>query len=587
MKYFFQILFKSLVFSIILNGTSLYIFTIHSSISEVLYSEHDEYLYLPESLEYGGLSLNNIKMLTSISGIKDPRVDQQPHRLIKILLGKIGYAAGFSILSFNIFLDLIFCALSFLLFNLTFNKIFLGYSDQKIFFFNGVDFLTLLFLAQPWLINPLFIIDTFLLPSVDNYSKIQLFGLYPQSYPCIPVMRSVNTQASYPLIALSLFFLFSKRSLYGIVLSGLLAGSLIYVYFFSWIFLSSTAAIFLIINSRAVKNTLVVKYKYFLIFTGCFVLISIPGLVNIFESSLSSTYQIPSEVPKFIFVSPLLIIVAFIIGLKGLKKNSLSIDFFLSLLISTSIIMNIQVVTGKLLTPYHFLLFYAVPFLSVHSLAAIIDKFQKKSFLKHASITLLFCVFAFKIVYQHFYTIERFYKEQETIELIDYIKSLETDNEVFAMFPYSDPSGHWWSIYPSLRTTPYYIQYLSEKPIFPFNYEYINQEEQLYINYMIYNLFRGDNPNFDNYVNEVIYYPDFAYGIMSFEAMKRRIIRHKFENSIEIFLRNFSLPFKVRYLIVEPLLYPQFYDYVRSRHKEIWRSSENRYVLFVDSFVES
>jgi hypothetical protein len=350
--------------------------------------------------------------------------------------------------------------------------------------------------------------------------------------------------------------------------------------FFAWILVPPASIIFIILNSRSDNDFISTILKKFFIYTISFITVSIPGLISIFSSPLDSTYQIPQEVPLYFFISPLLIILTAVLAFMELKRNQTATAFALSLIISTIIVMNIQPVSGKLIAPYHFLLFYVVPFLSVFLVAVILKQFKDNLLFRRTIFALLTGLFIFKLSNQYLSSMHGFHNDKGSMELVEHIKSIKTDNEVFAIFPHFEAARHWWSLYPSRRTTPYYIQYLSEKPLFPFNYEFFDPEEQLYVNYLIYNLFRGDSPSLDTYIEEEIYYPDYAYGIVSFEAVRRRNILLKHKNNLDTILSREMLPFQIKYLIAEPLMYPSLYSYVKKQHEEIWRSSDNKYVLF-------
>jgi hypothetical protein len=577
-----NLILKSLFFSFLINFSSLLIYINLDGETDLLLSEHDEYLYLQESLEMGGLDVPHIKILTSPEGHKDPRVDGQPHSLVKKFFGFLGYRLGLTVITFNLLLDLIFSGISFFVFNLLFRALFDYSIKNEKSFFSVYDLYTSIFICLPWLINPFSYIDLKLMIPLENESAIQFFGLYPLYYPCVPVLRSINTQASYPLFGLAILFLLSnqRKKYLTLALSGLISGILLYVYIFPWMLSFVLGITYLITYSVWNNDYPKIRCKRMCIYILTFLVTSFPGLLMLYSNSLKDTYKIPSEVPIYIFLSPV-IFTLILISFSLIKKfKTPSLFLFISILFSTLVVMNIQPVTQKLLTPYHFILFYIYPFLSVYLAVFILYHLRKNVFFKKIICLVFISLIFFKTGDEYFKKVNLVEINRSDTELIQYLKEFNEQDSYFAIFPYAEISDSWWSVYPSWRTTPFYFQLISGKALFPFNYEYFSPEELLYVNYITYYLFRGDEAVLNSCDYEGIYYPDFAYGIVSFEAIRRRELCKEHKEKLPTLLSKNLLTLPIKFLITEPQLYPELYDHVKDNHKEIWRSSDNRYIIF-------
>lgn len=226
--------------------------------------------------------------------------------------------------------------------------------------------------------------------SIDAYSPLPEFKLgsflYQPifGYPCLPILRSIYIQAGYPLFALALFFLSCSMKDHEVSktqakYAGMIAGSLFYIYFFSWGAISCLAFFFivlLLISSLNSTNELYVRNFESSAFTFLLwnLITALPALIYLLYSFSKENIAhdgfsmiLPQYFNKVFYFSPFtfifILIFAFLYFKSTNPTKNLKELFLLAIaiLFSELILMNSQSVLGKLITPYHFLVFYLRP----------------------------------------------------------------------------------------------------------------------------------------------------------------------------------------------------------------------------------
>ena len=176
---------------------------------------------------------------------------------------------------------------------------------------------------------------------------------------------------------LSLFWLFLERKKwYFGALSGLFLGLSFYIYFYTWTFLYVFSGI-LILFFFFRKDWQAIKRVIFVILLSLFV--AVPYFINFYQTSIHQNYLEFQQ--RFGVVegrAPILGVVAILIFTVSLlffsRKYRNKYFFLLALAVTPLIVINQQVITGKILYPAHYHWYYNVPLAIIFLVVIFLNK---------------------------------------------------------------------------------------------------------------------------------------------------------------------------------------------------------------------
>ncbi len=462
------LLLRAIALSFLLNLPALIEFARTGGLSPWIFSDWDEPIYLPHALRAGAISFadwfeieNGAPRAFVLMGSRAPQIVQD------LIVGKIALLLHLTSIELGVALDLLLVPIAFLVFVKVFRL--LAASDQI------AEVGCVVFLAFPLLFD----IGQYLNIPLPWFQNI-ITGS-KGSYPCVPILRGMYTQLSYPIVGLSLgaMFLYLTRSPERhlmLVLSGLFSGMLIYFYFFAWPAITALLFIFLLIlliSSRIQSLKTQTRISGFapVIYLAANMFVALPGVWLLLSHGMLApsdsnpvirfdTWYFPPEV----FVLLVILLLIFLRSVRD-RKQGLDLALLCSCLLAELILLNSQTATQRILAPYHFAAFYLDPLFSGVLAIAILNRFSS-TVLKQLG----FGSFLFLVILNCGLKSSRAWtntaKSSETIELLQTIQEKVPKLATIATIPYLHPFEpnnqklevlllpHWITAISSRRTMP-------------------------------------------------------------------------------------------------------------------------------------
>jgi hypothetical protein len=466
------LLFHSFVFSLVLNYPTLVEQIKFSGRSPEVFSDWDEPFYLAGAYRHAQIPLSTLFVFEQ--GMPNYYREAQtsiPHSAADLLLGKLSTGLGLKLTTLAVLLDLICAALAFYMFS----RFFVLFAKNRL----AAEMSSLCLLYYPWLLSP------------SQYLHIplpwfpDLLTIAHQGHFCQPVIRGPYTQLSYPILALMLYYLGKALTRGGgyrlsYILAGLLAGTLVYAYFYAWgTALALTGVAILLASILAEQPNLP---KYFgrlvhdeLLFFLPAVLVSLPALKLFLamHSGISAAAAAQPALPytlfypwyfsveNFIF---LLAVLALLWKIKQITDSGLFLLITAACLISELVLMNGEVLFGAPPYPYHFALLYLDPLIT-GCLTAICFSFLVSPAVRvSAACVLMAGCLAFSAVR----TEQKAARSTETALVAELTAAIEQFTEKdypLVMIPYTAPFKN-SDVIIGVRTRPYQIAAITNRPVF-------------------------------------------------------------------------------------------------------------------------
>lgn len=203
--------------------------------------------------------------------------------------------------------------------------------------------------------------------------------LGPPMYPAFSVFRGIYTQISYPIVALALALLLrgvnNELKIKLLVMSGILAGLLCYVYFFAWLAVLSVGVLYVVIRGvfeckERGRHLIIWSLLYFL---APALTLSIPGVFLSASSYGASTaeHELFSQYWYFNVTQCAVVLVFLLVALctKNTLLRELS-QFIIAVGISSMTVVNLQPLLGKWMSIHQLVMLYLAPLMSASSMIA-------------------------------------------------------------------------------------------------------------------------------------------------------------------------------------------------------------------------
>ena len=461
-KFSFEIL-AALAVSLLLNLPAMICFFRTGGLSPNIFSDGDEALYLPFAAWLGKLPFGEL-----IAGLGHTAHFQNsylplgfptPHNLAELVTGKLAAILGLEPAGLGLFLDI---TLSFTCY-LIFHALFSALSGNNA----AAHCACVCLLCFP----PLFPLSRYI-PNPAGW-PVAIFPI--ENFFCLPILRGVSTQLSYPLFGGTLLLVFGNKR-YDYSLIGASCAALLYVYFFSWVAITAFVVIYLIACGprRSVAND---GLRFFVPFC----VVSAPGLFWILEHQISQFKQ-PELIGATPWYFPLEIIAlgaycGHAVFCQGSANTLLRAIFALCL--TELLAGNIQKVAGVSLQPYHFTSFYLHPLLAA---VLILAGFQhsRSSFARLFAV-LIFAAFSAVAVSKSIRALSPTADENSFAAAARFIIANTSPDDSIAVLPFTPPFAKVPGGLADVRLMPYWVWAITGRFTLPRALDQVRRREQLEI----------------------------------------------------------------------------------------------------------
>jgi hypothetical protein len=457
-------------------------------LSPLIFSDHDEPLYIPMTKLVSDREFKTL-FTEKYIGKNSFQFPPVPYLLTDFIIGKLTNISKNNPFIISLCFDLICSFLSLIVLFFTYKK--LSTSTDNAFSASLVT------VFMPWLISPIENMGSFLsdlFPRIASYSHFY--------FESLPTHRWLHTQLSVLLFYCFIYLLtaayYNKRSYLTLVACAAVGAFQVYVYFFGWlscITILSMFLLFLVISKYQTKSLMnipleILKPASLLLL---FLIISTPG-IRIIYNGIDQMYNVnnlnipeSSTIPvinyrDFMFFSPtlfllLLVVIYFIQYSKSYPKiNILVLSYLVIFIFSEFILMNLHLIIGKWIFPYHFTVFYIHPILGGLFTIFILDFLSLKLKIKKIIQNLILVYLTASRVINATQLLQTFNNSEVLLDLMKYIKVQTPPNSVIAVYPYGltfEPEQS-----RSTEVLPYWIYALTDRNfIYDFTLFSSNKEE--------------------------------------------------------------------------------------------------------------
>lgn len=344
-------------------------------------SDWDEAYYFPLPFEMYHISWGSfLRRMDGRFEVYNLLNSSLPHAVSDIIVGKLAVLIGFSPAGLGIALDFICFLLSFL--------ILLGMFEELLSSSLKAFAASLAMLLLPWLAS----LSSFIYWRAGLPERVTVVSHY--FFPSQPVFRGIYTQLSYPLFlfVLSIFlraFFRKEMSNRTAVGGGILAGLLVYLYFFAWIALTTLVFICIILQCLPVRGReswlkplgLAAIFAASSFFTAAYGLTALAGGGRLFKPGPADSLLngLTFDYSRYYFFSPIMFVMlagVTVVSIRlyrtGDHRRYVPALLVAAAIISEFLLMNLQPLLNAWITPYHFSLFYLHPVLGGTILALIL-----------------------------------------------------------------------------------------------------------------------------------------------------------------------------------------------------------------------
>ncbi len=273
----------------------------------------------------------------------------------------------------------------------------------------------------------------------DLINIFKVFG----SFTFSPYLRPINPQISslfFFSFLISFYLSLDKKKVYLWILSALFFGLSFYIYFYTWAFIITFIGLLILFFIWKKKFDLL-KIAIKVLFGG--IVVSLPYWIMLFKAFQTSQFGYSVNNQGMIMAHTLILskvalltIVFYWLTFKILKlSENLNHYFLLSLSLTTIIVVNQQIITGRELYHGHFHWYYNVPvfiIISIICLDLLIKKFLPK--FKNIIFSLLVILIIYNgavVCYNSFvYRFDHYVQLQKYGPIVDWINSNLLKDEV-------------------------------------------------------------------------------------------------------------------------------------------------------------
>ncbi len=371
---------RALLFALLCISPQFVTLATHGSHDPRILGDGDESFYLSQLQEFGHLPIRELFKINegNLAIFSNPEV-KLPHNLIDIAFSRV--SPLLSPIQIGLLLDLICCCLIYIL-----GSALLDQSGGKCW---HSEIGATVMIKLPWLF------------SIEELLQWPLFGEHYLTwshsfFPNPPALRAVYTQLGMlGFIACILLYIriISNREqnyrIAGALVLGILSASLLYTYFFAWASLLCVLGIASLVMLWQHRKTFTAREVILPALSGSLslLLVSLPGLAHFFRSGTLYAPGPGEDLPRIVhyldfslwwYVPPLTLAFITVLGYQLFRrKTGLSTLLLFSLLTAVPLLMNIQGVLGRWITPYHFPLFFIHPLVSAIGIVLILKQFTE------------------------------------------------------------------------------------------------------------------------------------------------------------------------------------------------------------------
>lgn len=371
---------RALLFSVVCIAPQLVTLTTHGSHDPRILGDWDEAFYLPQPRDFAHLSLWDIFKIENgnLAIFSHPEMEL-PHNLIDLLFSKLFFLL--SPIQIGLLLDFICCSLIYMIGSALLDQV--GTKN----WYSEIG--AVVMIKLPWLF------------SLEEMVKWPLFGQHyitwsHNFFPNQPAFRAIYTQVGmvgYIAGILLYFRLISNNyrncKIIGAMAAGILSASLLYVYFFAWASQLCVLSIASLVMLGQHRKTLSVREIIPPALSGLtfLILFSLPGLAHFFRSGKLYAPGPGENLPRIVdfldfsqwwYLPPVTLTFVAVLGYQLFqRKAEPGLLLLFSLLTSVPLLMNIQGILGRWVTPYHFPLFFIHPLVSGIAIVLVLKQFRR------------------------------------------------------------------------------------------------------------------------------------------------------------------------------------------------------------------
>lgn len=557
--------------------------------SHVSFSENDELYYIRHASQLAEVPLGDFIFSAIDPGVVSSKTLalNSPYKLTLYFFGKVSGVLPLSAALFAYILDILFTFLSLCVFYHLFHQ----------FKFSATDtlFASIVAVSFPWVFA---LQNLNISPNFGSFG-LNFFSYSVDDYACLPSQRFGPTQISSIGFISSLSSLYSflstngKRSYPKLVFAACLSGFCIYLYIFTFFVALTIGTLSIIALSLLAKESYLKTSKVLLTYLGLAMIVAAPGFplslagAKVFDSAL-----LPDGILHRMVGYSLEHIIFFILLIVAIAHSSSQKSKIVMVLICTCMVAhfclyNLQTVTGKITTPYHFSLFFITPLMSGLIILYLFDLIQSAKIKSALGALIMMKV----LLFNSYVAVKTANSEDpQDLEILRYAKTLGPTSKV-AIIPFTKPFESTYSGIDSVIVLPSVIKLVSNIDAFPSNpalfaverTEYRqNLEEEMLLGW----LFSGTKRLAGSCSEKIDFgEQDLPQGIVYWSYHQRRdFCRYAKENFTPIDICGLLKKNKITHLLWDTSLLPEEPRNFNQIADKIWQSSQAKFIMLrIDS----